>query len=114
MIEITSGENKREVLIQNCGLAGPAGPPGPAGPQARWVLQDPREIPAKPLINKSDHKRSRRLRGDLCLSHRHCAFWPIGVGADWHETIMPTRRSGRETEPDYQRFSIADRMESFP
>ena len=32
MVEITSGEDKREVLIQNCGLPGPAGPAGPAGP----------------------------------------------------------------------------------
>jgi hypothetical protein len=31
-VEITSGEYKREVLIQNCGLPGPVGPPGPAGP----------------------------------------------------------------------------------
>jgi len=31
-VEITSGEDKREVLIQNCGLPGPVGPPGPAGP----------------------------------------------------------------------------------
>ena len=33
VVEITSEEDKREVLIQNCGLAGPAGPPGPAGPK---------------------------------------------------------------------------------
>jgi Collagen triple helix repeat (20 copies) len=39
VVEISSGEDKREVLIENCGLAGPpgsqgpAGPPGPAGPQ---------------------------------------------------------------------------------
>ena len=35
IVEITSGEDKREVVIENCGLpgpAGPAGPPGPAGP----------------------------------------------------------------------------------
>jgi hypothetical protein len=31
MVEITSGDDKREVLIQNCGVAGPVGPPGPAG-----------------------------------------------------------------------------------
>jgi hypothetical protein len=31
------------------------------GPQARWVLPDPREIPAKPL-NKSDHKTRPPLR----------------------------------------------------
>lgn len=39
VVQITSGADKRDVLIQNCGLAGPAGPagppgpPGPAGPQ---------------------------------------------------------------------------------
>src|ERR1700733_8373596 len=36
IVEISSGEDKREVVIQNCGLrgpAGPAGPPGPAGPE---------------------------------------------------------------------------------
>jgi hypothetical protein len=32
IVEITSGADKREVLIQNCGLAGPAGPSGPVGP----------------------------------------------------------------------------------
>ena len=31
IVEITSGEDKREVVIENCGLPGPAGPPGPAG-----------------------------------------------------------------------------------
>jgi hypothetical protein len=31
-VEITSGGDKRNVLIQNCGVAGPAGPPGLAGP----------------------------------------------------------------------------------
>jgi hypothetical protein len=32
IVEITSGEDKREVVIQNCGLPGPAGPSGPSGP----------------------------------------------------------------------------------
>jgi hypothetical protein len=32
IVEISSGEDKREVVIQNCGLPGPAGPPGPEGP----------------------------------------------------------------------------------
>jgi len=32
IVEITSGEDKREVLIENCGLPGLAGPPGPVGP----------------------------------------------------------------------------------
>jgi hypothetical protein len=32
IVEITSGEDKREVVIENCGLPGPSGPPGPAGP----------------------------------------------------------------------------------
>jgi hypothetical protein len=31
IVKITSGEDEREVVIQNCGLPGPAGPPGPAG-----------------------------------------------------------------------------------
>src|ERR1700729_1773788 len=42
--EISSGDDKREVVIQNCGLPGPAGPPGPA----------------KPLSNKSEHKSGGR------------------------------------------------------
>jgi collagen triple helix repeat protein len=33
VVEISSGADKREVLIQNCGVAGPVGPAGPAGPQ---------------------------------------------------------------------------------
>lgn len=32
IVEISSGEDKREVVIQNCGLPGPMGPPGPTGP----------------------------------------------------------------------------------
>ena len=32
IVEITSGDDKREVVIQNCGLPGPAGPPGATGP----------------------------------------------------------------------------------
>jgi hypothetical protein len=32
IVEISSGEDKREVVIQNCGLPGPVGPLGPAGP----------------------------------------------------------------------------------
>ena len=32
IVEITSGEDKREVVIEKCGLPGPVGPPGPAGP----------------------------------------------------------------------------------
>jgi hypothetical protein len=32
IVEISSGEDKRDVVIQNCGLPGPAGPRGPAGP----------------------------------------------------------------------------------
>jgi hypothetical protein len=31
LVEITSGEDKREVVIQNCGLPGPPGPAGPPG-----------------------------------------------------------------------------------
>jgi hypothetical protein len=32
IVEITSGEDKREVVIENCGLPGPPGPSGPPGP----------------------------------------------------------------------------------
>src|SRR6201999_4581792 len=32
LVEITSGQDKKEVVIQNCGLPGPIGPAGPAGP----------------------------------------------------------------------------------
>jgi hypothetical protein len=46
MVEITSGADKREVMIQNCGLAGPAGPPGPAGPMGPpGPKGDPGEAP---------------------------------------------------------------------
>ena len=31
IVAITSGEDKRDVVIENCGLPGPAGPQGPAG-----------------------------------------------------------------------------------
>src|SRR5271163_4644294 len=33
IVEISSGEDKREVVIQNCGLPGPPGPAGPPGPE---------------------------------------------------------------------------------
>jgi hypothetical protein len=61
IVEITSGEDKREVVIENCGLPGPSGPPdrpdrqvlrGPQDPRVRWVRPDPREIPAKPPSNR--------------------------------------------------------------
>jgi|ERR1700721_488203 hypothetical protein len=32
MVEITSGDDKRVVLIERCGVAGPPGPVGPPGP----------------------------------------------------------------------------------
>jgi hypothetical protein len=32
IVEIVSGDDRKEVVIQNCGLPGPPGPPGPAGP----------------------------------------------------------------------------------
>ena len=32
IIEITSGDDRKDVVIQNCGLPGPPGPTGPAGP----------------------------------------------------------------------------------
>jgi hypothetical protein len=47
MVEITSGEDKREVLIQNCGLAGPAGPPGPAGPTGQMGPAGPKGDPGE-------------------------------------------------------------------
>ncbi len=50
MIEITSGEDKREVLIQNCGLAGPpgpTGPPGPAGPPGQTGPAGPKGDPGE-------------------------------------------------------------------
>ena len=32
IVEITSGEDNRKVVIENCGLRGPPGPAGPPGP----------------------------------------------------------------------------------
>jgi hypothetical protein len=32
IVAITSGEDKRDVVIENCGLPGPVGPAGPPGP----------------------------------------------------------------------------------
>ena len=57
IVEITSGEDKREVVIQNCGLpgpvgpagpAGPAGPPGPAGPAGVMGPAGPKGDPGEP------------------------------------------------------------------
>src|ERR1700728_3893842 len=50
IIEISSGEDKREVVIQNCGLrgpAGPAGPPGPAGPAGATGPAGPKGDPGQ-------------------------------------------------------------------
>ena len=48
MIEITSGEDKREVLIQNCGLAGPPGPAGPPRPPGAAGPAGPMWPPGEP------------------------------------------------------------------
>ena len=57
IVEITSGDDKREVVIQNCGLpgpvgpagpAGPAGPPGPAGPAGVMGPAGPKGDPGEP------------------------------------------------------------------
>jgi hypothetical protein len=50
IVEITSGEDKRDVVIENCGLpgpAGPAGPPGPAGPAGPIGPAGPKGDPAE-------------------------------------------------------------------
>jgi hypothetical protein len=50
IVEIASGEDKREVVIQNCGLpgpAGPAGPPGPAGPAGAMGPAGPKGDPGE-------------------------------------------------------------------
>jgi hypothetical protein len=50
IVEITSGEDKRDVVIQNCGLpgpAGPAGPPGPAGPTGAMGPVGPKGDPGE-------------------------------------------------------------------
>jgi hypothetical protein len=46
-IEIASGEEKREVLIQNCGPAEPPGPPGPAGPPGQTGPAGPKGDPGE-------------------------------------------------------------------
>ena len=50
IVEITSGEDRREVVIQNCGRpgpAGPAGPPGPAGPAGAMGPAGPKGDPGE-------------------------------------------------------------------
>ena len=50
IIEITSGEDKRDVVIENCGLpgpVGPAGPPGPAGPAGAMGPAGPKGDPGE-------------------------------------------------------------------
>lgn len=50
IVEITSGEDKRDVVIGNCGLpgpAGPAGPPGPAGPAGAMGPAGPKGDPGE-------------------------------------------------------------------
>jgi hypothetical protein len=41
IVEITSGEDKREVVIEKCGLPGPAGPAGPPGPAGTAGVMGP-------------------------------------------------------------------------
>ena len=50
IVEITSGEDKRDVVIENCGLpgpVGPAGPPGPAGPAGAMGPAGPKGDPGE-------------------------------------------------------------------
>jgi hypothetical protein len=50
IVEITSGEDKREVVIENCGLPGPpgpAGPPGPVGPAGALGPAGPKGDPGE-------------------------------------------------------------------
>ena len=50
VVEITSGEDKREVVIENCGLPGPpgpTGPPGPAGPAGAMGPAGPKGDPGE-------------------------------------------------------------------
>jgi hypothetical protein len=45
IVEITSGEEKREVVIENCGLPGPVGPAGPPGPAGAMGPAGPKGDP---------------------------------------------------------------------
>jgi hypothetical protein len=50
IVEITSGVDKRDVVIENCGLPGPpepAGPPGPAGPAGAMGPAGPKGDPGE-------------------------------------------------------------------
>jgi hypothetical protein len=50
VVEISSGDDKREVVIENCGLPGPrgpAGPPGPAGPAGAMGPAGPKGDPGE-------------------------------------------------------------------
>lgn len=47
IVEITSGEDKREVVVENCGLPGPAGPPGPVGPAGAMGPAGPKGDPGE-------------------------------------------------------------------
>jgi hypothetical protein len=47
MVEITSGEDKRVVLIENCGVAGPPGPPGAPGPTGPMGPAGPKGDPGE-------------------------------------------------------------------
>jgi hypothetical protein len=50
IVEITSGKDRREVVIENCGLPGPpgpAGPPGPVGPAGAMGPAGPKGDPGE-------------------------------------------------------------------
>ena len=50
VVEISSGDDKREVVIENCGLPGPpgpVGPPGPAGPAGAMGPAGPKGDPGE-------------------------------------------------------------------
>ena len=47
IVEITSGEDKRDVVIENCGLPGPVGPAGPAGPAGPMGPAGPKGDPGE-------------------------------------------------------------------
>ena len=47
IVEITSGEDKRDVVIERCGVAGPPGPPGPTGPAGALGPAGPKGDPGE-------------------------------------------------------------------
>ena len=47
IVEISSGEDKRDVVIENCGLPGPPGPAGPPGPSGAMGPAGPKGDPGE-------------------------------------------------------------------